>query len=92
MTGYKDNVTINEESGTATNEVTIPVTRMFAKLCVRANISIDFMTLRSIAISRIPKASKVTARTGEGDDKTDYKDGYYYWRATTFDLMVKKNI
>lgn len=86
MTGYKDNVTINEESGTATNEVTIPVTRMFAKLCVKANISIDYMTLRSIGISQIPKASKVTARTGEGDDKTDYKDGFYNWYTTTFDL------
>lgn len=91
MTGYKDNVTINEESGTATNEVTIPVTRMFAKLCVKANIR-DDMTLLYIGISQIPKASKVTARTGEGDDKTDYKDGFYYWNATTFDLMVKKNI
>lgn len=90
MTGYKDNVTVNEESGTATEEITIPVTRMFAKLCVKANIGINYMTLRSIAINQIPKASKVIARTGTGEDKTNYQDGYYYWNTTTFDLNTEE--
>ena len=86
MEGKEDNVTVSEVSGAPEkNSVTVHVTRMFAKLQVKVNIDINYMTLRSIAIDRIPKACRIKARTGEGENKTNYENGYFYWNSTTFD-------
>lgn len=70
----------------AKSTVTVPVTRMFAKLRVKVEIMPEYMTLRSIAINNIPKASKIKARTGNENDRTNYADGYEYWNDNSFNI------
>lgn len=79
MQGCIRNVTVNEEQ-----EIIVPVERMFAKLRVKVYITPDNMSLRSIGINRMPKACKVIARTGDGEDKTNYS-ATLDWASTAFD-------
>ncbi len=86
MEGKEDNVTVSEVSGTPENNVTVHVTRMFAKLQVKVSITPANIKLRNIAINRIPLVSKIKERTGEGDDKTNYNTGDRgYWYDDFFD-------
>lgn len=68
--------------------ITVPVTRMFAKLNVKVEIGEDLaerMTLRSIEINSISKVSLVRARTGEEGDKTIGEQGSMeYWTTRAF--------
>lgn len=87
MEGKEDNVTVSEVSGAPEkNSVTVHVTRMFAKLQVKVSIERENMQLRGLLIGRMPKACRVSARTGNEGDRTDYESGMDNWRTTDFDL------
>lgn len=77
-----------EAEVSAGSVITVPVTRMFAKLNVRVEIGEDLadrMTLRSIEINSISKVSLVRARTGEEGDKTIGEQGSMeYWTTRAF--------
>ena len=77
-----------EAEVSAESVITVPVTRMFAKLNVRVEIGEDLadrMTLRSIEINSISKVSLVRARTGEEGDKTiGEKGNMEYWTTRAF--------
>lgn len=68
--------------------ITVPVTRMFAKLNVMVEIGEDLedkMTLRSIEINSISKVSLVRARTGKEGDMTIGETGNMeYWTTRAF--------
>lgn len=77
-----------EAEVSAGSVITVPVTRMFAKLNVRVEIGEDLadrMKLRSIEINSISKVSLVRARTGEEGDKTiGEKGNMEYWTTRAF--------
>ena len=77
-----------EAEVSAGSVITVPVTRMFAKLNVRVEIGEDLadrMTLRSIEINSISNVSLVRARTGEEGDKTiGEKGNMEYWTTRAF--------
>lgn len=95
-----------EAEVSAGSVITVPVTRMFAKLNVRVEIGEDLanrMTLRSIGINSISKVSLVRARTGEEGDKTiGEKGNMEYWApwhaeapvstGTTYTVYVAENM
>ena len=90
----------------AESVITVPVTRMFAKLNVTVEIDEDLadkMTLRSIEINSISNVSLVRARTGEEGDKTIGETGNMeYWATwsakapvstgTTYTIYVAENM
>ena len=95
-----------EAEVSAGSVITVPVTRMFAKLNVTVEIDEDLanrMTLRSIEINSISNVSLVRARTGEEGDKTIGETGdMEYWATwsaeapvstgTTYTIYVAENM
>ena len=77
-----------EAEVSAGSVITVPVTRMFAKLNVRVEIGEDLadkMKLRSIEINSISKVSLVRARTGKEGDMTIGETGNMeYWTTRAF--------
>lgn len=84
MQGDRQGVIVSENS-----KITIPVTRMFAKLKVKIQIEREDMILNDLYLVSAPKVCRVVARTGENGDVTDYKTGFEYWRTETFNLSKK---
>lgn len=95
-----------EAEVSAGSVITVPVTRMFAKLNVTVEIDEDLadrMTLRSIVIHSISTVSLVRARKGEEGDKTiGEKGNMEYWTTwhaeapvstgTTYTVYVAENM
>lgn len=84
MQGDIQGVTVSEN-----RKITIPVTRMFAKLKVKIQIEREDMILNDLYLVSAPKVCRVVARTGENGDVTDYETGFEYWRTETFNLLEK---
>lgn len=75
MGGSVDNVTVSEGS-----VIEIPVTRMYAKIKIKANITVEGMTLRSFNVTDIPWTCQVetVAKNTDADGeptKVDFPDG-----------------
>lgn len=81
MQGDRQGVIVSENS-----KITIPVTRMFAKLKVKIQIEREDMILNDLYLVSAPKVCRVVARTGENGDVTDYETGFEYWRTEPFNL------